>query len=64
MISERGRGLIDEHEWRLIGFHFRLFSDMPKTHTSSAPRCDTVADVRLLAWRFYWGTSEEATALA
>jgi hypothetical protein len=56
--------LIDEQQWRLIGFRFRLFSDMPKTHTPSASRCDIVADVRLLTWRFYWGTPEEATALA
>jgi hypothetical protein len=59
-----GRVLIDEQQWRLIGFRFRLFSDMLKTHTPSASRCDIVADVRLLTWRFYWGTPEEATALA
>ena len=67
-VQRRGEGFrarvrVDTIDLSLLE-SLRLVSDMPMICTPTTPHRDRAAALRLFTWRFYWGISEEATALA
>jgi hypothetical protein len=63
-VAGQVRDFVDTVDLSLVE-SLRLFSDMPRICTpATPPHSDRAAVLRLFTWRFYWGISEEATALA